>query len=108
MKKLEYKVFGSVFQKLTDLENSGLLKCDAKMLAEDISKQVAINFLSKQQYQIYSELDKHRATAVTTKYLSFATGLDSKSISSQLRQIIAKCDLIGIVKGGKNFKYYQL
>lgn len=70
----------------------------------EVCKQATVATLSKQQRFIYDELDPH--IPVDCKYLSFATGIDTKNISSQIKQIQSKTNLIGVVKGKKH-KYFK-
>ncbi|MDM1294291.1 hypothetical protein HX021_08265 [Sphingobacterium sp. N143] len=105
---IENKIYHAIILRLEELEHKGAYNGNAHHLAQDLSKMVAIELLSKQQRQIYDELESSPYCAVDAKYLSYATGLDSKNIASQIRQIQTKSNLIGIKKEGKNFKYYQL
>lgn len=105
---IENKIYSAIILRLEELEHKGAYNGNAHHLAQDLSKMIAIELLSKQQRFIYDELDKYRETAVTGKYLAYATGLDTKNIASQIQQIQKKTNLIGIVKEGKSFKYYKL
>ncbi|OOG19150.1 hypothetical protein BWD42_04160 [Sphingobacterium sp. CZ-UAM] len=105
---VENKVYHAIILRLEELEHKGAYKGNAHHLAQDLSKMVAIELLSSQQRKIYDELDKTPFCAVDAKYLSDATGLNSKNIASQIKQIQSKSNLIGIIKAGKNCKYYQL
>lgn len=87
-----------------DLRNQGLSSAQIFTLC----RKITVTMLSKQQRQIYDELDKYEFCAVDVKYLSHATGLDSKNISSQLNQMSKNTNLIGVVKSiNKKFKYYK-
>lgn len=73
----------------------------------EVCKQASVATLSKQQRQIYEELPNRKFMAVDAKYLSYATGLDTKNISSQIKQIQEKTNLVGVDKSGKKFRYFK-
>ncbi|TDQ79543.1 hypothetical protein [Sphingobacterium yanglingense] len=105
---IENKVYAAIILRLEELEHKGAYNGNAHHLAQDLAKMVSIELLSKQQRFIYDNLDDGRFCAVDAKYLDYATGLGTKNISSQIQQIQKKTNLIGIIKNGKNFKYYKL
>lgn len=71
----------------------------------NVCKQATVYTLPKQQRLIYDSLDFN--IAVDCAYLSYAIGLETKNISSQIKQIQKTTNLIGVIKEGNKNKYFK-
>ena len=73
----------------------------------EVCVQATVAMLPKQQRQVYDKMYYGKHKAVDANYLSYVTGLGTKNISSQIKQIQKKTNLIGVVKEGNKYKYFK-
>lgn len=106
-KIIETKIYRGIISKLYEKETNGLYLGDAHNLAQELSKLVSIELLSKQQRLIFDSLPEEGKDGVSCKDLSIKTKIASKNISSQIRQMMDKTLLIGFISEGKNKKYFK-
>ncbi|MGJ1499645.1 hypothetical protein ACR79R_20195 [Sphingobacterium spiritivorum] len=105
---MESKLYTAIFNHLEGLNQRCIINGDVISISKELTKIVAIEMLSKQQRKIYDQLPDSDSSAVYLSFISNLTGLGSKNISSQIKNIQSKFNLIGVIKEGKNFKYYKL
>lgn len=106
-KVIETKIYRGIINKLYEKQTNGIYLGDAHNFAQELSKLVSIELLSKQQRLIFDNLPDETKEGCSCKELSIKTNIDSKNISSQLRQMMDKTLLIGFISEGKNKKYYK-
>lgn len=94
-----------VYNRCMEQSMSGEYLHNPLALSNKIVKDVAIELLSDQRRIIYNSLINEPKS---TKVISQEVGLDSKSVSTQLREIYNTTNLIAFTKKGRLFSWYKL
>lgn len=95
---IENSIYAALIGECETMENVGTYKGNGHHLAQRLTQQVSAGLLKGQQAKIYGVLT---TTPQSTNDIAKATGLNTKIVSTQLRQINEKSLLIATTKTGR-------
>lgn len=99
---IENKIYASIIGICEGREHQGSYRGNGHHLAQELAVAVSIGLLPNQQRKLYDCLTKDYKS---TKEISKETGIPSKNVSSQMRQMYEATLLIHKEQSGKLIKW---